>query len=155
MRRKDKEVTDRAWIDNVINSSSYMTVALASLDGKPYAVPMSHVYDGENFYFHCAKEGLKLDLIASNSKAAFNVVSKADYYQNSETALYTMHYESVSGCGTVSVVQDNNEKFKAMELIKEKFILGKFTVAQQAVDSVCIIRLHIEEIYGKISNKEK
>jgi len=154
MRRKDKEVTERAWIDNVINSSSYITVALASLDNKPYAVPMSHVYDGENFYFHCAKEGLKLDLISANSKAAFSAVSSAAYYQNSETALYTMHYESVSGWGTISVIHDNAEKLKAMELIKDKFIQGDFKVTEAVLDTVNIIKLHIEEIYGKVSNKK-
>lgn len=153
MHRKDKEVTDRAWIDAVINGTSYMTLALSSLDGKPYAVPMSHVYDSGNFYFHCAKQGLKLDLIVENSKAAFNIVSGANYYQNPKNALYTMHFESVSGWGTISIVRDNSEKHKAMQLIKDKFIEGYFELSQKVVDTVEIVRLHVEEIYGKKSDK--
>lgn len=153
MRRKDKEVTDRVWIDEVINRASYMTLALSASDGKPYAVPITHVYDGENFYFHCAKEGLKLDLIAKNKNAAFNAVAKADYYQNAATRLYTMHYESVSGWGTIGLVEDSAEKIHALELIKDKFIQGDYHVTEEIAAHVAILKLHIEEIYGKKSDK--
>lgn len=153
MRRKDKEITDRVWMDEVINRAPYMTVALCSLDAKPYAVPMTQVYDGENLYFHCAKEGLKLDLIADNPRAAFNAVAKADYYQNEKTHLYTMHYESVSGWGTIALVEDSAEKMRALELIKDKFIQGEYHVTEEIATHVAILKLHIEEIYGKKSDK--
>lgn len=44
--------------------------------GYPYGVPLSYVYDGESIYFHCAKEGHKLDAIRQNDKVSFCVVGQ-------------------------------------------------------------------------------
>ena len=151
MRRTDKEITDRTWIDTVISEARYLTLSLATPDGKPYAVVLSHVYDGENFYFHCAKKGLKLDIIKANSKAAFSLVSFAEYYENPQTRSYTMHYKSVAGFGNTEFVTDFDEKEKALMMIKEKFIRTPYEITENIVNSVCIIKLRIDEIYGKCS----
>ncbi|MDO4952345.1 MAG: pyridoxamine 5'-phosphate oxidase family protein [Synergistaceae bacterium] len=149
MRRRDREVTDRAWIDKVVQEAEYITLALSAPGGSPYAVPVNHVFDGENLYFHCAKEGLKLDCIKNSPCVAFNALSQAEYYQNPEKRVYTTHYKSVSGRGTAEILTDTAEKIKALELVRDKFIRGAYTVNETIADSVCIVKIHIEEIYGK------
>lgn len=56
MRRKDKEITDRARIDEIINGTQVMRIGV-SKDNNPYVVPVSSGYDGESLYFHTATKG--------------------------------------------------------------------------------------------------
>nr|MBQ4317636.1 pyridoxamine 5'-phosphate oxidase family protein [Clostridia bacterium] len=71
MRRKDREVTDRTVIDEIIRSCGCIRLGLND-SGEVYIVPMNFGYehDGEKrvFYMHCAKEGRKLDIIRENPK---------------------------------------------------------------------------------------
>ena len=62
--------------ERILKEGTSGVLALAGDEGYPYAVPISYVYDGEKIYFHCAKQGHKLDAIARNPKASFCVVEK-------------------------------------------------------------------------------
>ena len=68
VRRKDKEITDIAVLKKILKSAKYVTIAF-SMDNQPYLVSLSHGYDENRncIYFHCAKEGKKLDYLKSNS----------------------------------------------------------------------------------------
>ena len=67
MRNKDKEISDRDEMIEVIQSQKIVTIAL-SKDNEPYLVTVNYAYDkGEEcFYFHCGYEGKKIDFIKSN-----------------------------------------------------------------------------------------
>ena len=56
-------------------------LALSSDNGYPYAVPINYVYDDGKIYFHCAKNGHKLDAIQKNAKASFASSNKTKLYQ--------------------------------------------------------------------------
>lgn len=62
-----------------------------------------------------------------------------------------MHYKSVAGFGNTEFVTDFDEKEKALMMIKEKFIRTPYEITENIVNSVCIIKLRIDEIYGKCS----
>ena len=47
----------------VLSRGTSGVLALLGDGGWPYAVPMSYAFDGEKLYFHCAREGHKLDAI--------------------------------------------------------------------------------------------
>ena len=49
MRRKDKEITDRDDISQVIRKCQVCRIGLA-MDNKPYIVPVSFGYDGVLFF---------------------------------------------------------------------------------------------------------
>ena len=64
MRRKNREVTDRARIEEIIRSCHVCRLGFVD-DGRAYIVPMNFGYVEEDgkyvFYFHSAKEGRKID----------------------------------------------------------------------------------------------
>ena len=77
MRRKDKEVTDRNGIKEIICECK--TCHVAMVDGyMPYVVPLSFGYkfidDGAlELYFHSAFEGKKIDILKRNNKVCFEM----------------------------------------------------------------------------------
>lgn len=69
MRRKDREITDMDTIFDILLRCS--TVRVAMQGGQyPYVVPVSfgaELVDGKPvIFFHCARQGLKLDLLKAN-----------------------------------------------------------------------------------------
>jgi hypothetical protein len=70
MRRKDKEIADPNKIEAVLNQAQI--IHLAMLDGdRPYIVPLNFGYAENTLYFHCAREGKKIDLINRNNTVCF------------------------------------------------------------------------------------
>jgi len=68
-------------IDEIIDKADVLHLAMA--DGNvPYVVPLSFGYDGCNIYFHCAKEGLKLDFIRRILMSVFEFVGYVEYKKN-------------------------------------------------------------------------
>ena len=66
MRKKSREM-NAAWALEVMDKAPYITVGMTDINGKPYSVPLSLARtDEQTFYFHCATEGKKLDIIQAN-----------------------------------------------------------------------------------------
>jgi nitroimidazol reductase NimA-like FMN-containing flavoprotein (pyridoxamine 5'-phosphate oxidase superfamily) len=113
VRRKDREITDRSEMKQVLKSTKYVTVALC-MDQEPYLVSLSHGYDETRncLYFHCAPEGKKLIFAKANSKVwgqaiqDYGVTPECDYA-----------YTSVHFSGTIRLIDDLAEKQHAIETL--------------------------------------
>ena len=75
MRRADREVKDFEQILEIMRGCDICELALNDVDGYPYVLPMNFALvmrDGKPaLYFHGAREGKKLDLIARDGRGAF------------------------------------------------------------------------------------
>jgi hypothetical protein len=58
VRRKDREITDRAEIEAILNETLVCRIGLADDDG-PYIVPLSFGYEDGAVYIHSAPEASK------------------------------------------------------------------------------------------------
>ena len=68
MRKKSREM-NAAWALEVMDKAPYITVSMTDSEGMPYAVPLSLARtDEKTFYFHCAVEGKKLDILKHCSR---------------------------------------------------------------------------------------
>ena len=66
MRQKAREITDRAVLCAMLDGMDTLFLGIHD-EPAPYVVPLNFGYAyGENltFYFHCAQEGYKLELLA-------------------------------------------------------------------------------------------
>lgn len=112
VRRKDKEITDTQTMKDLLKSAKHVTLALCK-DNEPYLVTLSHGYDESRncIYFHCAKEGKKIDYIKANNKVWGQAFIDHGYLEGKCNHLYT----SVHFSGKVTLIEDLNEKIKAIE----------------------------------------
>jgi len=72
MRRKEREITDRAEIDTILASTNVMHLALADGD-VPFLVPVFFAYDEASMCFHSASAGTKIEILKRNPKVCFEV----------------------------------------------------------------------------------
>ena len=125
MRRKDREVTDPIKIADIINRCTCCRIGFND-DGEVYIVPLNFGYAVKDntytFYFHGAKQGRKIDLIAKNPEVGFEMDTDHAVYSHggSETACdYTARFQSIIGNGIATIVTDTQEKKLGLSLLME------------------------------------
>jgi len=112
VRRTDKELTDAKAMKNVLKSAKYVTLALC-MNNQPYLVTLNYGYDENRncIYFHCAKEGKKIDYLKANNKVWGQAFIDQGYLEGKCNHLYT----SVHFSGRVTFVDSLEQKRQAME----------------------------------------
>lgn len=149
MRRKRQALAPDVCAD-ILTHASAGVLALADQSGQPYAVPLSYVYVNGTLYFHSAKTGYKLDLIQENPRASFCVI--ADDHIVPER--FTTYYRSVIACGTMRLVNDDDEACHAITLLGRKYAPNESQAAlEQEIDSawssLTIFAMHVDTLTGK------
>ncbi|HNR42822.1 MAG TPA: pyridoxamine 5'-phosphate oxidase family protein [Bacteroidales bacterium] len=152
MRRKDREISDIAEIEEVIRKSDVCRIAIANED-LPYIVTMSFGYcsgDRKRIYFHCAPEGKKLDMLDRNNFVCFEFDTDHILLKGPDACDYGMAFSSVVGWGRISRVSDNDERKEGMLAIMEHYS-GKrdFSFRPEALAKTLILRLDITQMTGK------
>ncbi len=158
MRRKDREVTDINEILKIIEKCDSMTLALLDED-KPYLLPMNFGYEYENeklvFYFHCAKQGKKLEIINNNHSAWFSMDCSHELITAEFPCAFTMQYESVIGSGQINIIEDTDEKIKALKLVMKKYTNGKdYEFEQRHTNSIVVLKMYVNSFTAKRAVKK-
>ncbi|MDD3343654.1 MAG: pyridoxamine 5'-phosphate oxidase family protein [Sulfurospirillaceae bacterium] len=124
MRRNEFEITDKKAIDELLNTCEYGVLSLLD-NGVPYGVPLNFACMEEGIVFHGAHEGKKMEIIAQNELASFNVVKSYSFipsYFSGTTAACpaTQFFASVTLSGKLSVIENMKEKTDALNALMEK-----------------------------------
>lgn len=148
MRRKDREITDRAEIDAILGSARLMRIALADGD-TPFLVPVFYAFDGTAIYFHSAQAGTKIDIMKRNNKICFEISIDHGIVENDAACDFEAQHRTVVGFGKVAFVTDDAEKRNALNRIVAQFSDKKFDYPQANLNRTAVIRIDIETIKGK------
>ena len=151
IRRKEKTIEDQKEIKDVIKKAAHITIAICK-DNVPYLVTLSHGYDPDQncIFFHCAKEGKKLDYLNQNNVVWGQALIDKGYVQGACDHLYiTAQFK-----GKVSFIEDFEEKKHALiNMINKLDDNPKQVIYQQlsekSISNVNIGRIDIEYMSGK------
>ena len=152
MTKREFQVTELSEIRKILDAAKVLHLGMA-VDNKPYVVPMNYGYcfEGEKLvlYLHSAVRGRKLDMIRENPKVFFEMDCDRVPFEGKLPCQYGLTYSSVMGSGEARIVEDVEEKMKAMtELMKTQ--TGKdFTFNEKLVSIVTVIRIDVAEYTAK------
>ena len=118
MRRKKQQLTN-SECETVLQTETRGVLSLIGENGYPYGIPMNHYYCAENgrLYFHCAREGHKIDALKACEKACYTVFDKG-YRKDGEWAF---NVKSVVIFGTIRLVEDEETTRRICTAICRKF----------------------------------
>ena len=122
MRRKDREVLDPEEIFDMLNRCDTIRIGMRG-EGYPYVVPVSfgaERVDGKTVvYFHCAREGMKVDLLRADP----HVCVEGDIFIRTEPTDHgiTTRYESVIGFGICEFPEDREEIIHGLKVLTEHY----------------------------------
>jgi nitroimidazol reductase NimA-like FMN-containing flavoprotein (pyridoxamine 5'-phosphate oxidase superfamily) len=151
LRRKDKEITDKNEIESIIRKSLVCRLGLAD-NGMPYIVPLCFGYKDNSLYFHSAKEGRKIEIIKRNNAVCFEFDIDSEIKSGKDACAWGMKYRSVIGYGTATLIEDPEEKRKALDVIMAQYADGAFEYSEKAFGKALVIKVEIESMTGKKSN---
>lgn len=154
MRRKDREITDFQEIIHIIKQCDVCRIALNDGDF-PYIVPLNFGLDvqGEQvfFYFHCAMEGKKLDLIARDNRAAFEMDCDHNFILYEERMSCTMGYASVMGHGTIETVPEE-DKYQALKILMRQYHAEDFQFNTDMMKVTTVLKMTVTDMTAKRRN---
>ena len=153
VRRKEKEVTDRNWMEDILKRGRFMHLAMAGADGSPYAVPIGYGYRDGAIYMHGAPEGRKNDILAVNPRVCFQVTLDTEVQPDDVGANFTMKYRSVTGFGVVHALTDPRERNAALKILMDHYSgpHTDFPEDSEVHKKLWVARLDIESMTGKRS----
>ena len=150
MRKSNREIKEFDKIVELLDRCQVIRLGLYA-DDYPYVVPLSfgwEVNDGKlEIYFHCAKEGKKIDLMAKCDR----VCVEADIlngYRATERGV-TADYESVIGFGTVKEVSGSEAIHGIKKLLDHCSISGYSPEDCVLMGIVAVYKITIENMTGK------
>jgi nitroimidazol reductase NimA-like FMN-containing flavoprotein (pyridoxamine 5'-phosphate oxidase superfamily) len=150
VRRKEKEISDRTEIEAVIHEASVCRMGMC--DGSsPYIVPLCFGYAAETFYFHCAAEGRKLDILAKNPEVCLELESGLALKPGVKACEWGMSYRSVIGFGRAERVEAPEAKRRALDLIMAHYAPGTFDYPEAALAKIVILKVRVRSMTGKRS----
>lgn len=154
MRRKDKEITDFDEIVAIMRKCDVCRLALNDGDF-PYIVPLNFGLEvrGDRvfLYFHAAKEGKKLDLIARDNRASFEMDCDHNFILYEERMSCTMGYASVIGHGTIELLPEE-EKYAALKILMGQYHAEDFQFNTDMINVTTVMRMTVLDMAGKRRN---
>ena len=151
MRRKDREVTSPIELKNILDICNICRVAYQDAEGMTI-VPMNFgfVYDDHlSLYFHSAKAGRKFDAFQKPQVVAFEMDGAHRLIEGEEACDYSYSFVSIIGNGTISIIEDNDEKIKAIQHLMLHETKRDFEVDSNMANKVSIFRLDVSNFTGK------
>ncbi len=148
MRLKDQQL-DAVEVDKIMKSCTNGVLCINGDNGYPYGVPVSYAYTEGRIYFHCSKEGYKVDLLKKDPCVSFTVTAQDNIIPEDFNTLYV----SVIAFGKVRLVDDPAEMRKIHGYIIDKYSRGHEENGSKYLDSsindIYMAELTIDHITGK------
>jgi len=133
MRKKSREM-DADFAIEVFRKAPYITMSMISDNNMPYCIPLSMVVvSNDTFYFHCAKDGQKLDCIKQNNNVCLSAVTKCKPTIGPKDNSFTLEYKSAVAYGQATIVTDPEERIETMRAICERFLPNHMAAFDNAV----------------------
>lgn len=153
MRRTDREIKNIEEMKDILSRADACRIAL--VDGaRPYAVTLNYGIEWEGdlpvLYFHCARSGRKLDIIAKNPAACAIVDLDHELVGGPMGCDWGMKYRSVVIDGVIETVTDPAERKKGLDLLMYHYS-GRtgFPYDSGEMAATIVLRLKAQSISGK------
>lgn len=152
MRRKDREITDRNEMIDVIKKCDVCRLALNDSE-YPYILPLNfglNVTESGTveLYFHGALEGKKYELIEADNRASFEMDCGHRLVTDDEKMSCTMEYESIIGKGRIEMISDA-DKYDALVILMRQYHKEDFPFSKEVMTKTKVFKLIVETMTGK------
>ena len=150
--KREQRITDPVQIQNLLDAGKVLHLGLC-VDNEPYVVPMNYgyTYEGDKLvlYLHSAVRGRKLDMIRMNPKVYFEFATDLQPFAGAKPCQHGLAYSAVLGKGTARIVEDVEEKKRAMTILMKTQTGKDFAFNDEWVSIVAVIRIDVTEYAAK------
>jgi len=150
MQRKEKEIADRAAMEEILQETPVCRIAFAD-NNEPYLIPVCFGYEKGAIYFHSALSGKKIDMIQKNPRCCVEADMFEGPVRDENPCRWTMRYRSVICTGQARILKSHEEKCAAMNCILQHYGGPSSSFSLKSLEQVCLVQIAVEEMTGKQS----
>jgi len=151
---REKAAYDKETVHGVLDSGLIAHVAFVE-DGQPVVVPMLYGRDGEKIYLHGARKARVIRLLMSTGTACLNVTHVDGLVYARSAFNSSMHYRSATVFGPARLIEDYDEKERALRVISERTMPGRWDELREPLEKEVkmtgVIELQIESASAKVA----
>ena len=145
MRRSERECSDNVFLTGLLEKADVVTIAFQAGEF-PYVIPVNFVFLNNAVYFHCAREGRKLDCLRQAPGVGFCVHELLSIDRERATTFYDCLY----GEGHAFLVKAREEKQNALAALAKKYRSRcTLPVPDAILERTAIVRIDIVSLSGK------
>lgn len=151
--RRFKQALDKESCEKILKEEPRGVLAVLGDEGYPYTVPLDFVYDEGKIYFHCAKEGHKMDALKKCEKVSFCVMDKG-FLKEGDWAL---NIRSVVVFGRIRELWDKDVILEKVRKLGLKYYPTAESVEEEikrSIHALSCLELSIEHMTGKQINEK-
>jgi nitroimidazol reductase NimA-like FMN-containing flavoprotein (pyridoxamine 5'-phosphate oxidase superfamily) len=154
IRRLPKRgVYDRETIYSILDEGFVCHVGFA-IDGKPFVIPTGYARIGDNLVIHGSSASRMMRNIADGIDVCVTVTLLDGLVLARSAFHHSMNYRSVVVFGKALVIEDADEKMKALEAFTEHVIPGRWNEVrwpnELELKATTVLSLPIEEASAKV-----
>ena len=132
----------------ILETAARGFLSLIGDGGYPYTIPINFCLDGGRIYFHCAREGHKIDALQSCDKACFTVIDEP----RREPGDWWYHVRSVVCFGRIRIVEDETDRDARLRRLAAKYFPDGYDVEDDMTRNAPraeVLEFSIEHLTGK------
>ncbi len=148
MRKSHRELVEMADVEAVLRSARVLYLAM-SVDDAPYVVPLNFGYVDGVIYFHCAREGRKIDMIRANEQVSFSVAAEVELIEGEIPCKWTTRFKSVIGFGRARVVEEREELVRGLDVLMAHHGAELTGYSEKVLAKVCVVAIEISLMTAK------
>ncbi|MFP5246877.1 MAG: pyridoxamine 5'-phosphate oxidase family protein, partial [Thermoanaerobaculia bacterium] len=132
-RLADRGAYDLATIYAILDEALVCHVAFV-LDGRPVVIPTIHWRDGDRLYVHGSAASRMLRSLRNGLQACVTVTLIDGLVLARSAFHHSMNYRSVVIFGNAQVVEDREEKLRALDALVEHVVKGRSQEVRPATE---------------------
>lgn len=153
VREPQRAVYDRSAVNRILDEGFICHVGFV-LDGQPFVIPTSYGRHDDVLYIHGSAASRMLRNASAGIPMCVTVTLLDGLVLARSIFNHSMNYRSVVVLGTGTAIEDREEKLKALRLLSEHIVPGRWNEVRQPnekeLKATTIIRLPIQEFSAKV-----
>jgi nitroimidazol reductase NimA-like FMN-containing flavoprotein (pyridoxamine 5'-phosphate oxidase superfamily) len=151
MRRAEREITDRAALDEILKTARILYLALRD-EPAPYVIPVCFGVDGGTLYVHSALAGTKIDLLRLHPVVGFSACTEMTVTPGARACDWSSSARSVIGTGRARIVETEAERIRGLDSIMRHYVEEsevRPSYGKGVLSRTCVIAVTIDTLRGK------
>lgn len=153
VREANRAVYDRDVIYKILDEGFVCHVGFAR-EGQPFVIPTMYARVGDSIYFHGSAASRMLRGASGGTPVCITVTLLDGLVLARSVFNHSMNYRSVVALGQAVLIDDAEEKLKALEAFTEKLIPGRWSDARRPSErelrATSLLRLPLTEVSAKV-----
>lgn len=150
MRKAKLEVKEQERLLELLKRGKTAHIAIHDTP-YPYIVTLNYGYKDNALYFHCAREGRKIDLLRKNNKVSFQIVVDEKIEHEDSACSWTTRFASLNGTAIAHIREADTEISSDLTKLMAHYGVDEDTFPDNMIRRVYTLKLDIVSLRGKSS----